>query len=348
MMKGGWRALKWLAIVVGLAVIIVGLRDRLPAPSRIAESLAVADVGWLIVALAAELISMTMFARQQRRLLTAFGVTIPRHRALALAYSRSAISISVPAGSAVSAAYAFRQYRIDGVSRRSAATVMVLSGLLSTGALVLLYVTGVLAAGAVRLAEAWRAQPALIDASLAMTLGLLLLIAFLAWPATRTFQGPTQRRRGGGLARLSARAPWLARLITPVLDAVRSSRAVPRRDWALALAAATANWATDLLCLAAAARAFHLPLGLVELAAIYLTVQVVRQIPITPGGIGVIEMSLLAGLLLAGASEAPAAATVLAYRLLSCWLIIPMGLIGWLILRHGNRPLDLNPALATK
>lgn len=340
MMKGGRRALKWLAIALGLTVIIFALQDRLPSPGLVAESLAVADTGWLLVALAAELCSMAMFARQQRRLLTAFGVTIPRHRALALAYSRSAISITVPAGSAVSAAYAFRQFRTDGVSRRAAATVMVLSGLLSIGALVLLYVTGVLAAGAVRLAAAWRAHPALVDATLAMTVALLLLITFLAWPATRTFQGPNVHRRGGGqIARLTARAPRLATLITPVVDAVRSARDVARRDWVLALAAATANWLTDLLCLAAAARAFHLPLSLVELAAVYLTVQIVRQVPLTPGGIGVIEMSLLAGLLSAGASEAPAAATVLAYRLLSCWLIIPMGLVGWLILRHGRQPL---------
>jgi uncharacterized protein (TIRG00374 family) len=329
--------LKALAIGVGLVVITLALRDRIPAPARIAESLAVADTGWLFVALAAELMSMAMFARQQRRLLTAFGVTMPRYRALALAYSRSAISITVPAGSAVSAAYAFRQWRTDGVSRRAAATVMVLSGLLSMGALVLLYLTGVLAAGAVRLAAAWRAHPALIDASLAMAVALLLLIAFLAWPAAQTFPGP--RHRSAGVARLILRAPRLAKLVAPVVEAVRSSRSVARRDWALALAAATANWLTDLLCLAAAARAFHLPLSLVELAAVYLTVQIVRQIPLTPGGIGVIEMSLLAGLLSAGASEAPAAATVLAYRLLSCWLIIPMGLIGWLILRYGKRPL---------
>jgi putative heme transporter len=327
--------LGWLAIGLGLVIIVFALRGRLPSAGSVAESLAVADVGWLVVALGAELFSMAMFARQQRRLLTAFGVTMPRHRALALAYSRSAISISVPGGSAVSAAYAFRQFRTDGVSRRSAATVMVLSGLLSMGALVLLYLTGVLAAGAVRLAAAWRAHPALIESFVAMAVALLLLIAFLVWPAHSTF--PEPRRHPDRLAHLAVRAPRLAALATPVVDAVRSSRSVAGRDWALALAAATANWLTDLLCLAAAARAFHLPLSLVELAAIYLTVQVVRQIPITPGGIGVIEMSLLAGLISAGAGEAPAAATVLAYRLLSFWLIIPMGFIGWLVLRRSNR-----------
>lgn len=325
------RGLRWFAIAAGLVIIIVALRDRLPAPGRIAESLAVADTGWLGVALAAELASMAMFARQQRRLLTAFGVTMSRHRALALAYSRSAISISVPAGPAVSAAYAFRQFRTDGASRRAAATVMVLSGLVSMGALVLLYVTGALAAGVVRLASAWRAHPALIEASLAMAIAVLALVGFLAWPREPAF--PSPRPRGGRFARLTVRAPRLARVIAPVVDAVRSSRSVAGRDWALALAAAAANWLTDLLCLAAAAQAFHLPLGLAELAAVYLTVQVVRQIPLTPGGIGIIEVSLLAGLISAGAGDAPAAATVLAYRLLSCWLIIPMGLVGWLVLR---------------
>jgi len=202
------------------------------------------------------------------------------------------------------------------------------------GALVLLYLTGVLAAGVVRLAAAWQAHPALIESTVAMAIALLLLVGFLAWPTERT---TPRKPRKGIIPRLTARTPRIATLVAPVVDAVRSSRSVAGRHWALALAAATANWLTDLLCLAAASRAFHLPLSLVELAAVYLTVQVVRQIPITPGGIGVIEMSLLAGLISAGAGEAPAAATVLAYRLLSCWMIIPVGLLGWLVLRRPSR-----------
>src|SRR2546423_3292456 len=115
-----WKtALRWLGVIAGLIAIVLLLRGRLPSPAAVSDSLKVADTGWLFVAGAAELISMAMFARQQRRLLTAFGVTMPRHRALALAYSRSAISISVPAGSAVSAAYAFKQFRTGGARRRA-------------------------------------------------------------------------------------------------------------------------------------------------------------------------------------------------------------------------------------
>jgi uncharacterized protein (TIRG00374 family) len=323
------------AVVLALLVVAVfTLRDRLPSLTEVTAALRDADASWLAVATAAELVSMGMFARQQRRLLTAFGVPMTRHRALALAYSRSAIAISLPAGSAISAAYAFRQFRTDGASRRTAATVMVLSGLLSIAALALLYTTGALATAAVKLGESWTAHPALTQVSAVLTLGLLIFVGMLARQSSGELHSNHPRAHVNPLARIEPRWPRLAAALRPVVDAVSSSRAVPSRHWGLALAASLTNWLTDLLCLYAAARAFHLPLDVVALGAIYLTVQIVRQIPLTPGGIGVIEISLLAGLVSAGAGEAAAAATVLVYRLLSCWLIIPAGLLAWLTLRH--------------
>ncbi|RZS34085.1 hypothetical protein EV193_110235 [Herbihabitans rhizosphaerae] len=310
-------------VLAVLAVVAIMLHGQLPEPADVMRSLRAAEAEWLLVAVLAEMASMGLFARQQRRLLTAFGVTMPRHRAVALAYSRSAIAISLPAGSALSAAFAFRQFRTDGASRTIAATVMILSGLLSMGALVLLYAMGFLATATVHVSAALSEQPIL-----PMLAAHAVIVAVgIGWLATR------QLPRRGPRRPHPTRWPRLAKLLRPVAEAVRSSRDVAPRHWALALGAALANWLTDLACLAAAATAFHLDIGVVELAAIYLTVQVVRQIPLTPGGVGVIELSLLTGLLAAGAEEAPAAATVLVYRLLSCWLIIPLGFVGWLVLK---------------
>jgi uncharacterized protein (TIRG00374 family) len=133
---------------------------------------------------------------------------------------------------------------------------------------------------------------------------------------------------------VAARWPRLAVLLRPVTEAITSSREVDGRHWTLALGAAVTNWLTDLLCLYAVARAFDLPVSMWAVGAVYLTVQIIRQVPLTPGGIGVIEVSLLAGLVSAGADDPAAAATVLVYRLLSCWLIIPVGLLCWLVLRR--------------
>lgn len=322
-------ALKVAAVLLILIVALLSLRGKLPSVTAVTDAIAGADTGWLAVAAAAEFVSLGMFARQQRRLLTAFGVRMPRHRALALAYSRSAMAISLPAGSAISAAYAFRQFRTGGASRRTAGTVMVLSGLLSIAALFLLYATGALAAAAVHLGTAWHEEPGTTRVSVVITVVLAAFIGLFAWQSGRHIHPRAPR------------GPRLGRLLQPVADALSSSRAIGGRHWSLALAAALTNWLTDLLCLYAAARAFDLPVSVVELGAVYLTVQVVRQIPLTPGGIGVIEVSLLAGLVSAGAGEAGAAATVLVYRLLSCWLIIPVGLLCWLGLRRPRQqPVD--------
>ncbi len=323
------KVLQTLGVLVVAALMVLTLRDRIPAPAEVLRALRLADPRWLLAGAVAEFVSMALFARQQRRLLIAFGVTMPRARMLALSYSRSAISISLPAGSAISAGYAFRQFRAGGADRTSATTVMVLSGLLSLLGLVLLYLTGALTSGVLRVSEAWHTHPALTGLA---CLAAAAVLGSLVRRARHTRRPP----RGDPLARLSARRPRLASLLRPLVDAVLRSRAVPPRHWALALASAAGNWLTDLLCLYAATRAFGLDLGVAELAGVYLTVQIVRQLPLTPGGIGVIELSLLAGLVSAGAAESPATAAVLAYRLLSCWLIIPVGLLAWLLLRRAE------------
>lgn len=68
-----------------------------------------------------------------------------------------------------------------------------------------------------------------------------------------------------------------------------------------------------------------------------------RQIPLTPGGLSLIEATLLAGLIAAGAATTPAAAAVLIYRCLSCWATIPIGILGWLAFWQTARRRD--PAL---
>ena len=140
------------------------------------------------------------------------------------------------------------------------------------------------------------------------------------------------------VARAGTRPAWVTRLTAIAVPAARAARAVPRRYGFAALGYAATNWLTDLLCLVFTARALHLRLELLPLAGVYLAVQLIRQIPLTPGGVGLIETSLLAGLVAAGAGHADAAAVVLTYRLLSCWFIVPIGATSWAILRRANSP----------
>jgi hypothetical protein len=101
-----------------------------------------------------------------------------------------------------------------------------------------------------------------------------------------------------------------------------------------AAGAAIGRWLFDLLTLVAAIIAVgaHPRMSLVLLA--YVAAQLLAQVPVTPGGIGVVEAGLAATLALAGVSGADTAVVVLAYRLASYWLMLPAGLIAWVVHRR--------------
>jgi uncharacterized membrane protein YbhN (UPF0104 family) len=136
-------------------------------------------------------------------------------------------------------------------------------------------------------------------------------------------------------------APWIAVCAAVVAIAVLARclvvKSVPIRYWAPGLAAAVANWLTDLLSFYFATRAFGMTVSLAAVSTLYLISQLIRQVPLTPGGFGVIEATLLTGLIVQGAAPAPAAAAVLAYRFLSFWLVLPIGLTSWILLRRPSR-----------
>ncbi|GAA3343579.1 hypothetical protein GCM10020358_43400 [Amorphoplanes nipponensis] len=325
---------RWLRLVaVGAAVVtlaVVGLRGRLPDPGEFLAALAGAGYGWVALAAALQVVSLLAFARQQQHLLGNLGVRLRVRRLLAITLARSAMSISLPAGAAVSTGYAIREYRRAGVPRRVGAASAVVSGLASLGGLTLLYVVG--GAGVVARDPgsylSWR-PPAVVAALAALTTaGVVLGRRFAARPGRAPAGG--EPAWAGGAGRRAGR------LLTSARGAWRAGAGLRARDWAVALAYAAVNWLTDLLCLAAATRALGLPVGVTTLAGIYLGVQIVRQVPLTPGGVGVIETALVAGLTASGATAVPAAAAVLIYRLLSCWLIIPAGGAAGLALRRAH------------
>ncbi|WP_169732909.1 lysylphosphatidylglycerol synthase transmembrane domain-containing protein [Haloechinothrix halophila] len=297
-MLGVRRAGGYVVVAVLGTTAAYHLRDQLPQPSDVIAVLRAADTTWLIAASLAILISLDMFARHQRTLLAGIGVTLPHRHALALAYSRAAMAYSLPAGSVVSATYAYRQFHAHGADRRAAAMVLTLSGVLLATALAMIYAAGVIAAALLNL-PLDRMLPPQVTTTATASAGVLLVIATI-------------------VIKLAARS-------------------VTSRYWMPALTAALANWSTELLCLLFVTRALGLEIGIIPLAAMFLGAQLARQIPLTPGGIGLIEASLITGLISAGTPATTAAATVLVYRLLSCWLVINIGLLSWLYLRKRTR-----------
>jgi uncharacterized protein (TIRG00374 family) len=110
-------------------------------------------------------------------------------------------------------------------------------------------------------------------------------------------------------------------------DLVRGSLG---RAWPRAVATAAGRWIFDFLSLYAALLAVGArpPLSAALLA--YSAAQLLGQIPLTPGGLGVVEAGLTGTLALAAVPAAPAALATLAYRLVSYWLPLPAGVLAWI------------------
>ncbi|MGY1691099.1 flippase-like domain-containing protein [Geodermatophilus sp. SYSU D01105] len=89
--------------------------------------------------------------------------------------------------------------------------------------------------------------------------------------------------------------------------------------------------------------------GVVEALAVFASARLLTAVPFTPGGLGVVEVALIAGLAAAGGDRALVAAAVLVYRVLTYVLPIPLGLgtyLFWRRNRSWRRPPNTAPRTA--
>jgi uncharacterized membrane protein YbhN (UPF0104 family) len=148
-------------------------------------------------------------------------------------------------------------------------------------------------------------------------------------------------RGAGAVARTLGRLPKVSEDavrggLTGVLDHVRRLGG-DRRLLAAATGWAAANWLLDAAALWACIRALGPALGVDGTFVAYGVAAVVAALPVTPGGLGVVEASLVPALVAAGAPHAAAVLGVLAWRALTFLLPIPVGGVSYLVLQRQPR-----------
>jgi putative heme transporter len=74
----------------------------------------------------------------------------------------------------------------------------------------------------------------------------------------------------------------------------------------------------------------------VEALAAFALVRLLSAVPITPGGLGVVELGLAAALVLAGGDKAQVVAAVLVFRVLTFLLPIPLGAVAYWLWRRAE------------
>jgi uncharacterized membrane protein YbhN (UPF0104 family) len=74
----------------------------------------------------------------------------------------------------------------------------------------------------------------------------------------------------------------------------------------------------------------------IEALAVFAFVRLATAIPLSPGGLGIVELGLIAGLSAAGGVRAEVAAAVLVFRALTYLVPIPFGLVTYLLWRRSS------------
>jgi uncharacterized protein (TIRG00374 family) len=240
--------------------------------------------------------------------------------------SAAAVAHVIPAGTLGTAALGYKLFTDEGISGNDAGVMMAAKGIGSTVVLnVLLWVSLVIS---IALAGF---QPIYGTVAIIGTV-LLLGVAALVFGVTR----------GAGTASrvlrvVADKIPGLSgeRVERAIMDAAHTFATMARdkRVLSLALLWASLNWLLDAASLWCFVAAFGKLVNPVELFAVYGIANVAGALPITPGGLGVVDS--ITPLLLVGFGVTRSVATlgVIAWRLVNFWLPIPTGAIAYASLK---------------
>jgi uncharacterized protein (TIRG00374 family) len=320
--KKAWRIARFvvsLALAAFAVHVVYGQRDELAGATTYLDHL---RWPWLLAAAAVELCSIVAFAALQRRLLQAGHVAIPLTTLTMITFAGNAIQNSLPAGPVWSGVYAFRQFHERGADEVLAGWLLIGTAAVADIALVILAAVGLAAASGTGSG---------FDL-VKVILGLLVLaVVIIGLWSRRDWIARHMRRPLRLCQRIFKRPQGDPQAL--IEEFIRRVNAISpsRTDWATALFFALSNWFLDVGCLIAAFMAVGAPVPWRALLLAYAAGQLAANLPITPGGLGVVEGSLIIGLVAYGGGQESTVAAVLVYRLLSFWALLPIGWVAWAI-----------------
>jgi putative heme transporter len=325
---------KWVRRALAVAILIAAVVAASTQTKRLEQG---ADLlenirwGWLVVAIAFELASLVVFARLQRWLLHAGGVRLGFGALFEITLAGNSLAVTLPGGAVWAAAFAFEQLRRRGADRALAEWVILVAGALSSFALFCILASGVWVAGSQGPVASLRWLAVALAAIPVVAAGVSLAVRDSSWVRRQW------ARVLGSVERLVPRGGRMAAVLRLFWSRVRRVRP-GLGGWLVAFALAMANWLCNCATLVACTFALGAPVHWRGVLVAYALAQISASLPITPGGIGVVEGSLTFALIAYGQNASEAVAIVLLYRIVSFWGVVPFGWISWgyLALQQGR------------
>lgn len=310
--------------ILVLAVALYALVPRLAGLEAVRRAVANAPWWAMPIALALETASLSSYAELDVVALRGVGAQVARPAVYLVNISGTALGKALPGGTTASLPFTVRMLQATGVEPALAVAALGGSGLLASVVLSVFliaaavlgvifgrgdaFAAGVLALATVVVAVGVAARPALDDPDRIAT-GVERLFRFVA-------RGPLRRR---------LRPHEIGAAVGKGVGGFRDL-AANRGSMVRATGWAGASWAFDFAAFATIALSVgrRVPLGGLPLA--YVIGQMAAAVPLTPGGVGVVETTMAAALVAQGVPATTAAVTVLGWRLVSHWLPLALGL----------------------
>lgn len=319
------RKIIWIAVqIFAIGFALHFLWANFSGFAQVGQSLARGSFVTLILLFVFEACSLIAYGELVYQVLVSMGERPSRNLIQRTNLAGTSLGKTLPGGTTTALAVSVNVLRGAGLNGSRTTAALATSGMLSSFTLALLLPIAVVIAmlggqnGSIALSAG--------VAAVALMVVLFLLRRAVNHPAG--FGAFVERS-----LRKIARGP-LRNRIDPeaigdeVAKAVEGVREIlhNRKQLARALACAAANWLFDVAALTAVAVTVGRGVPLTAILLAYVIGQLACAIPLTPGGVGVMETVMIGALVASGSPAAAATATVLGWRLVSYWLPILVGI----------------------
>ena len=323
-----FRPLRLSLKVVAFALIInYILLPLLPDFRKALDELSSVSPLLLSIGLLLQMMALFCYSLLTKAALGEAGHQISRLRLFRIQMSTKALANIVPGGSAAGPALGYRLMTLSGVDGPSAGFALATSGLVSAVVLNLLLWFGLIVSIPIRGVNKGYGVAALAGIIVMLIAALLVLVLMdgqgraeraLRWIARKLHLN--EDRAGAAVRQVALR-----------LDDLATDRQLLMRVAAWSLA----NWLFDAASLWVFLRAFGVSLDPDALIIAFGVVNVLQVIPITPGGLGIVEGAYALQLAAFGVPKTVATLGVASYRIGQYWLPTLVGGILYASLRFG-------------
>src|SRR5579862_9200589 len=322
-MRGRRRAILRFALGLALAAIVfVEVVPRIASYGSVGHQLGTVSAPWIAALAVGALLDIVTTALPWMAVLPQLSFL----GALAFTQASTALTTLLPGGAPLGMALSFGFLRRLRIDRGHAAFAVAVTGIWSQVMILVYPLVGSILVFATGQLSATTAAIAGVSAAF----GVLIVgftVAVLRSPGAARWLGDTSARAGVWVAGLVHRKPpgWSGE----ALVTLRAERLVLlRRRWGWLTVATLANQLTAYLVFELSLRAVGVSVATVPFSEAFLAWaigRVISSLPLTPGGVGVVELGIIGTLVGFGAPGADIVAAVLLYR---ATIVLPTLVVG--------------------